>query len=208
MSQASERQAADAGEESYDAFVARLERVVGELESGQLTLEQSIERFAEGVRLAKTDYLPNLNLTGRYDTNTKDPFGHGGDSYTVMGQLTWNVFDGLLTTNKVRQANAEKNAAEHRYDGMREAVLFEVRKAFYDLDEAKQRLDVSAASIAEGEEGLRIIKRRFESGMSKTIDVLDAETALTRARTNRAQALYDYNVAIAALQLAVGRKDW
>ena len=42
-----------AGEESYDAIVARLERVVGELESGQLTLEQSIEKFAEGVRLAK-----------------------------------------------------------------------------------------------------------------------------------------------------------
>ncbi len=40
-------------EESYDAIVARLERVVADLESGQLTLEQSIERFAEGVRLAK-----------------------------------------------------------------------------------------------------------------------------------------------------------
>jgi exodeoxyribonuclease VII small subunit len=40
-------------EESYDAIVARLEHVVGELESGHLTLEQSIEKFAEGVRLAR-----------------------------------------------------------------------------------------------------------------------------------------------------------
>ncbi len=48
----SERQATTA-EESYDALVARLERVVGELESGQLTLEQSIEKFSEGVRLAR-----------------------------------------------------------------------------------------------------------------------------------------------------------
>lgn len=40
-------------EEPYDAIVARLEHVVGDLESGQLTLEQSIEKFAEGVRLAK-----------------------------------------------------------------------------------------------------------------------------------------------------------
>jgi exodeoxyribonuclease VII small subunit len=43
----------EAAQESYDALVARLERVVGELEGGQLTLEQSIERFAEGVRLAR-----------------------------------------------------------------------------------------------------------------------------------------------------------
>jgi exodeoxyribonuclease VII small subunit len=33
--------------------VARLERVVGELESGNLSLEQSIEKFAEGMRLAR-----------------------------------------------------------------------------------------------------------------------------------------------------------
>ncbi len=39
--------------EAYDALVARLERVVGELETGSLSLEQSIEKFAEGVRLAR-----------------------------------------------------------------------------------------------------------------------------------------------------------
>jgi exodeoxyribonuclease VII small subunit len=53
LSQPSERATSRTGEETYDAIVARLERVVGELESGQLTLEQSIERFAEGVRLAR-----------------------------------------------------------------------------------------------------------------------------------------------------------
>jgi exodeoxyribonuclease VII small subunit len=52
VSQASERQT-HGGEETYDAIVARLERVVQDLESGQLSLEQSIEKFAEGVRLAR-----------------------------------------------------------------------------------------------------------------------------------------------------------
>ncbi len=54
MSEASEPRAAEPRvEETYDAIVARLERVVSELESGQLSLEQCIEKFAEGVRLAK-----------------------------------------------------------------------------------------------------------------------------------------------------------
>jgi exodeoxyribonuclease VII small subunit len=54
VSEAGEPRAAEAAvEESYDAIVARLERVVGELESGELTLEQCIEKFGEGVRLAK-----------------------------------------------------------------------------------------------------------------------------------------------------------
>ena len=53
MSAVNERAVQGAGDESYDAIVARLEHVVGELESGQLSLEQSIEKFAEGVRLAR-----------------------------------------------------------------------------------------------------------------------------------------------------------
>jgi exodeoxyribonuclease VII small subunit len=53
VSQPSERTTQVAAEETYDALVVRLERVVAELESGQLSLEQSIEKFAEGVRLAR-----------------------------------------------------------------------------------------------------------------------------------------------------------
>jgi exodeoxyribonuclease VII small subunit len=54
VSQAGERTGSPGpGEEPYDALVARLERVVAELEGGGLTLEQSIEKFAEGVRLAR-----------------------------------------------------------------------------------------------------------------------------------------------------------
>jgi exodeoxyribonuclease VII small subunit len=44
---------AEGAPEPYDELVVRLERVVGELEAGGLTLEQSIERFAEGMRLAR-----------------------------------------------------------------------------------------------------------------------------------------------------------
>ncbi len=42
-----------AAEPPYDALVERLEKVVAELEAGTLTLEQSIEKFAEGVQLAR-----------------------------------------------------------------------------------------------------------------------------------------------------------
>jgi exodeoxyribonuclease VII small subunit len=42
-----------AAEASYDALVARLEKVVEALEAGDLSLEQSVERFAEGVKLAR-----------------------------------------------------------------------------------------------------------------------------------------------------------
>jgi exodeoxyribonuclease VII small subunit len=45
--------AAEAAAEPYDQLVARLEKVVAELESGDLPLERSLEKFAEGMRLAR-----------------------------------------------------------------------------------------------------------------------------------------------------------
>jgi exodeoxyribonuclease VII small subunit len=56
VNQPSDHQAASAPAESaeaYDALVSKLERVVADLEGGKLNLEQSIERFAEGIRLAR-----------------------------------------------------------------------------------------------------------------------------------------------------------
>jgi exodeoxyribonuclease VII small subunit len=58
VARASERAGkAEAGEKAaepgYDALVARLEKVVEALEAGDLPLEASVERFAEGVQLAR-----------------------------------------------------------------------------------------------------------------------------------------------------------
>jgi exodeoxyribonuclease VII small subunit len=74
VGEVSERQAQVAAE-SYDAIVARLERVVGELESGQLTLEQSIEKFAEGVRLAKDASRKLDEAERRIDLLVRGPDG-------------------------------------------------------------------------------------------------------------------------------------
>ena len=168
-------------------------------------IDYDVSNMAEGVRLARTDYLPNLNLVARFDKDTNEFIGGGGDSYTLMGVLSWNVFDGLRTTHAVREARARLNEAGQQRERMREAVLFEVRRAYGYLDEARQRIAAAAGSVEEAEEGLRILRARFRSGLAKTTDVLDAETALTRARTNRLQAVYDYNVSLAELRLAVGR---
>jgi exodeoxyribonuclease VII small subunit len=43
----------DAAPEPYDRLVERLEKLVEELEGGKLSLEQSIETFAEGVKLSR-----------------------------------------------------------------------------------------------------------------------------------------------------------
>lgn len=171
-------------------------------------MEKDVQNMEQGVSYARTDYYPNVNLVGRYELDDRDIFRGRGDSYTVMAVASWNVFDGRMTTNSVREAEAGLNAAGYGLKAMRDGVLLDVRQAYNDMGEATQRMDVMAEAVGEGEEGLRILQKRFAAGMARTLDVLDAETALTRARVNHAQALYDYNVAVARLKLAVGRMDY
>jgi outer membrane protein TolC len=87
---------------------------------------------------------------------------------------------------------------------MKAAVQHQVKQAYYNFQASRDRIAASASSVQEAEEGLRIVQKRYEGGMTTFVDVLGAESALIRARTNALQALYDNNIAEADLKLAAG----
>jgi outer membrane protein TolC len=61
--------------------------------------------------------------------------------------------------------------------------------------------------VAQAEEGLRIVRNRYESGLFTIVNLLDAEVALQHARTNYFLSLHDFEVAMAQLNLAAGIID-
>ena len=73
-----EREPTTKAPEAYDALVARLERVVTELETGKLSLEQSIEKFAEGIDLAREAGRKLDDAERRVETLTRNPDGSQG----------------------------------------------------------------------------------------------------------------------------------
>ncbi len=121
-----------------------------------------------------------------------------------MAVLSWNLFDGMVTTANVRQASANAGRMRALEEQMRSAVRLQVKQAYYELQTSRERIAATASSVEEAEEGLRIVQKRYEGGMTPFVDVLGAESALIRARTNALQALYDNNVADAELKLAKG----
>jgi exodeoxyribonuclease VII small subunit len=74
-----------AAEASYDALVARLEKVVEALEAGDLTLEQSVERFAEGVKLARDAGSRLDEAERRVEQLVKD--ASGGETTAPLGEV-------------------------------------------------------------------------------------------------------------------------
>jgi outer membrane protein TolC len=121
-----------------------------------------------------------------------------------MAVLQWNLFDGLVTRSKVQEALATSSRMRSLQEQTRSAVQLQVRQAYYNLTASIDRIAATSSSVQEAEEGLRIVQKRYEVGMTTFLDVLGAESSLIRARTNALQALYDNNVAHAELKLATG----
>lgn len=169
-----------------------------------VSLDRNRKNAEANVKQARTDYIPSLNLMGQVDWNSYRPVGNDAKSWAVMAVLQWNLFDGMVTTSRVREASAAAGKVKAQEEQMRSGVQLQVRQAYYNFSASKERIAATASSVHEAEEGLRIVQKRYEVGMTTFVDVLGAENALIRSRTNALQALYDNNVAQAELKLAAG----
>jgi outer membrane protein len=169
-----------------------------------LSMELIRRNADQSVVMARADYLPSLNLMGQMDWNSDKIAGDDAKSWAVMAVLQWNLFDGLVTRSKVKEALAASSRMRSLEEQTRSAVQLQVRQAYYNLNASLDRIAASATSVQEAEEGLRIVQKRYEGGMTSFVDVLGAENSLIRARTNAVQALYDNNIAQADLKLATG----
>ncbi len=169
-----------------------------------LAVELNRQIAEKSVSQARTDYFPSLNLMGQVDWNSDKFVGDDARSWAVMAVLQWNIFDGLVTRSKVKEALAATSRMKSVEVQTRESVQLQVREAYFNVKASLDRITATASSVQEAEEGLRIVQKRYETGMTPFVDVLGAESALIRARTNALQALYDNNVAQAELKLAEG----
>lgn len=169
-----------------------------------IAMELNRKNSEKSVSQARTDYLPTLNLMGQVDWNSEQVADDNAKSWAVMAVLQWNLFDGLATRSKVKEAAASSSRMRSLEEQTRSAVQLQARQAYYNATASLDRIAGTTSSVQEAEEGLRIVQKRYEMGMTTLVDVLGTENALIRARTNALQALYDNNLALAELKLSTG----
>lgn len=158
----------------------------------------------QGVRLSSADYLPRLNLAGRYDFNDEHFMGSGGESWTVMAMLTWNLFDGLGTRARVNEAEAGLQRTRALEERLAQEIDLQVRQAYLDILTARGRYEAGEKAVDQARESLRIIENRYRAGLATVVELLDGDVRVTQARLSTLNALYEYAVARARLDLAVG----
>ncbi len=115
-----------------------------------------------------------------------------------------NIFDTGVTNSKIHGAEADLAKAHENYRDTVDAVNLDVRTNYLGLREAEKRIDTTHLAVSQAEEDYRIAQLRYMNGVGTNTDVLDAQVALTDAKTNYLQALYDYNTCKTDLETAIG----
>ncbi|HEU6447484.1 MAG TPA: TolC family protein [Verrucomicrobiae bacterium] len=159
---------------------------------------------------ARAGYQPTLQVFAGYSWNNSQFIDPNDLGYTLHGwnagaQVSWNLFDGLLTHGKVVQAKAQYERSKTDLIDESRQIELQVRTAYSQFIEAQEVLQSQEKVQEEAEEALREAEARASAGTGTQLDVLDAQTSLTQARATKVQALHDYDAARAKLQRAIGQ---
>jgi outer membrane protein len=161
----------------------------------------------QAIKNARAGYLPSVQLFAGYtsrNSNFSDDLTRDVSGWNAGAQLTWDIFDGRLTKGKVTEAEARLQRARLDLDELTRRVELEVRTEYSGFVEAREVLASQEKVVEQAEEALRLARSRYDAGAGTQLDVLDAQTSLTEARSNKVQAQHDYNVALARLERALG----
>jgi outer membrane protein len=163
----------------------------------------------ENIINARAGYKPTIQAFAGYAWQSKQftstDIADDLNGWLIGGQLSWNIFDGFLTRGKVIQAKAQLAHAKEDLEDRSRQIELEVRTDYSGFIEAREVLESQEKVQEEADEALRLARARAEAGTGTQLDVLDAETSLTQARTTQVQALHDYDVARARLERAIGQ---
>jgi outer membrane protein TolC len=167
--------------------------------------EESIRQARERVAFERKARRPNAAIVGNYNfTPDAGGFASNDTSWDVTANLSLSLFDAGLIRSRVRIAQNELDALLAQREQTRQAVAREVRAALLSYNEAVARRSTAAANTEQAREALRIARVRYQAGVSTTVEVTDAEVALTQAQTNQVNAEYDVLSARAAALQALG----
>lgn len=164
--------------------------------------DDSLRAAQVGVNVADSGRLPTVNFTGTAGKAGSD--FPGNNNWSIGISANWNLFDGGVTKARVEEAKSTVAKATEQGAQTRDAIELEVRQNYLSMQEAEKRIDTSKVAVNQAMENLKIADEKYAAGVGTNLDVMDAQLALTQAKTNVTQALYDFNVDKAQLEKAIG----
>jgi outer membrane protein len=174
-------------------------------------LDLQLEMAKRLVLIAKAGGYPTVGLFANYqwnkgqETPPNDTIWRGGYQAGVAVQLP--LFDGFETQGKVVEAEANVRQVVEGKRALELGVRTQVQQSIIQLRSAEEKIKAQDANVKAAQKNHEAVTARYAAGLASNLEVMDAESALLRANTDRLKSVYDYNVAWVQLQAALGNLE-
>ncbi|MFB3881182.1 MAG: TolC family protein [Armatimonadota bacterium] len=118
---------------------------------------------------------------------------------------SWSLFNGGQVEGEVRQAQAQVRQAEDAVTSVKQQIDLDVTSAYTSVSAARAQVAAAQKEVAQAQEAFRVATIRYEEGVGTSVEILSAEADLADAKTRLNQSIFGLNLAVAQLDLALGR---
>ncbi len=175
------------------------------------SIRYSIKSASSGIAAAKSGWLPTIGASFGYGWNDRqmaDNLNFFKEEYmwSVIGYVSFNLFDRFNTTSNVRTAKANHRIAEYNLENAKLQAVREIKSLVFMLRESRERISVATETVEQAMEDVRLADERYRVGAGTMLETIDAQVALTQAKADVIDAKCDYLIAVADLARATGRR--
>ncbi|MFH2056637.1 MAG: TolC family protein [bacterium] len=173
------------------------------------TAQYSWDQARTSVRLAQGSWFPRVSASigwnwASADADNWPKFIKDEAGYSFGIGISYTLFDAFSKKTSYSKAKLSALTAKENYDAARKSLTQDVHQAYLDIE--KSRLQYSTAQLAErsAQEDYKLQQEKYRLGASSILELLDAQASLTQAQYQKISALYQLNVAVAGMAMAMG----
>ncbi|MGN5953983.1 TolC family protein [Sphingobacterium lactis] len=170
-------------------------------------MRSGLEAQWQMVDMNKKKLLPRINAFGEYNFNDKNIIGFGSNAYLAGISLSWDLFNGNETNNKIKQSKISYAKSESELQVYVEKNELELQKAKRDLTANQAKITLSETAHQQADESLRILENRYGQGLEKTADLLVAQAKTIEKQVALLEAIKDYNLSIIQINFLTQRSN-
>jgi outer membrane protein len=170
----------------------------------QLLQEQaSVEAAQADLRLAGLRRRPVFSTTTQFNLNPRDE--RTKSDWNFVAGVSMPIWDAGVTRAREQEARYRLESTQAREEQTQIDISTSVQQAVLNIQNAAERLEASRVAVDSATRNLEAANERYRQGVVTVIDITTAQLNYFEAQNNAVQALYDYYIAQAQLQRAVGR---
>lgn len=152
----------------------------------------------------KGAYWPRLSIEGTWVFMEQDPEPMLDQSASITANLSVDLFDGGLRKSQVSEARSRQKQAELLLHDAKKNIMIEVQEAFLNWQTQQEVIASLESQLRYAKENFEASVRLFEHGMANSVDVMDANTLLSTAQWQLAEARYNLQLAVLGVKRNTG----